>query len=137
VKKLRLDNRGFASAEFIFIALIVLVVIGGLTALVSSSQEKTQTGSLGEARILGEKIAETVNTAYVHGDGYSVNLTLPVSPNITASVNSPPHYVTVFYGGQSISIKLIPQNVPTINLSSNHVYTVTNTNGSITIQQIT
>lgn len=134
---MRLDNRGFASAEFIFITLIVLVVIGGLTALVSSSQDKTQTGSLGEARILGEKIAETVNTAYVHGDGYSVNLTLPASPNITASVNSPPNYVTVSYGGQSISVKLIPKNVSTTNLSSNHIYTVTNTNGNIAIQQIT
>ena len=136
MKKLRLDNRGFASAELIFITLIVLIVIGGLAALVSSSQDKTQTGSLGEARILGEKIAETVNTAYVHGDGYSVNLTLPVSPDITASVNSPPHYITVLHGVQNISIKLIPQNVQAATLSSNHIYTVTNTNGTIKIQQI-
>jgi len=133
---LRLDDRGFASAEFIFITLIVLVVIGGLAALVSSSQDKTQTGNLGEARILGEKIAETINTAYTHGNGYSVNLTLPTSPNIIASVNNPPHYVNVSYGGQSIPIKLIPQNVQTIDLTSNHIYTVTNTDGNITIQQI-
>jgi hypothetical protein len=137
VKKLRLDDRGFASAEFIFITLIVLIVIAGFAGLISSSQEKTDTGNLGEARIIGEKIAEAINTAYVHGDGYSVNLTVPPTPEITASVNKPPNYVTVFYNGQNISVKLIPKNVQTIDLSSNHVYTVTNTNGIITIQQIT
>lgn len=139
MKKLRLDDRGFASAEFIFITLIVLIVIAGFAGLISSSQEKTDTGNLGEARIIGEKIAEAINTAYVHGDGYSVNLTVPPSPNITVAVNTPPNYITVAYKGQDIQIKLIPKNVQSIdgNLISNNNYTVTNNNGIIIIQQIT
>jgi hypothetical protein len=136
VKNLRLDDRGFASAELIFVTLIVLMIIVGFTGLITSSQEKTQTGNLGEARIIGEKIAEAINTAYIYGDGYSVNLTLPPSPDITASVNNPPNYVTVIYGSQNVSIKLIPKNVQNIDLTSNHIYTVTNSNGTIKIQLI-
>ena len=92
-----LDNRGFASAEFIFVTLIALIIMGGMVTLISSEMDKTQIGSLGQARILGEKIATTINTAYANGKGYSIDLSIPSTPVVTISVNNvTPGYVNCF-----------------------------------------
>ena len=71
-----LDNKGQASAEFIFITLIAVIVIGSLVSVIGSNQAKTQVGDLGAATVMGQKIAETVNTAYINGNGYSLTLNL-------------------------------------------------------------
>ena len=71
-----LDNKGQASAEFIFITLIAVIVIGSLVSVIGSNQAKTQAGDVGAANIMGQKIAETVNTAYINGNGYSLTLNL-------------------------------------------------------------
>ena len=41
----------------------------------------------------GEMAAETINTVYTNGAGYSVNLTIP--SNMTLVINNPPGYITV------------------------------------------
>jgi len=133
------DDKGQASAEILFISLIVFIVIASFVSITNNAALKTQTGSLGEARMQGEKIVEGINSAYMHGDGYSLNITIPPTPNITAHVNNPANYVTVVYQGQTITIKLMALNVQSTDITSdplaqsNSIYTITNRNGTINI----
>lgn len=85
----------------------------------------------------GEKIAEGINSVYTHGSGYYINITIPPSPYFTAQINQPANYITVVYQGQSILIKVIPNNLTTYTISSdplgknNIIYTIYNSNGTI------
>jgi len=143
---MKLDDKGQFSAEFILISLIVLIILGGLVSLVGSNMDKTQTADNGGARIMGEKIAETINTAYVGGNGYSIDLDLktmnqelsstgnPFSFTANISPVSDGYVVLVSNAGISSSIKLIPKKfIGTKTLSNNNVYHVKNVNGTINI----
>ena len=146
-----LDNKGQASAEFIFITLIVIVIIGGLVSVVGSNQDKTQIGDLGGANALGQKIAETVNTVYINGNGYSIDLDLrtlnqqmsttgnPYSITAVISNAQVPSIVSVTTGGNTATVNLIPTNFTGTynNMNNNHVYRITNiNNGTIQITQL-
>ena len=132
------DNRGFASAELNFVTLIALIILGGMITLISTEMDKTQIGNLGQARILGEKIATTINTAYANGKGYSIDLSIPTTPYTISVYNSTPNSnVTVSNGGKSVAIKLIPQNVMPITLTSNTKYHVINDGSAIKFIQYT
>ena len=140
------DNKGQASAEFIFITLIVLIIIGGLVSLISGTMDQSQAGDVGGARIIGEKIAETINTVYINGNGYSIDMDLRTM-NTALSTNSNPFaftatinsisgskVVTVVTGANSININLIPKNINgTTTLNNNNVYHVQNVNGTVQI----
>ena len=143
-----LDNRGQASAEFIFITLIAVIVIGSLVSVIGSNQAKTQAGDIGSATVIGQKIAETVNTAYINGNGYSLTLNLST---LNSGLNSSAYpfaftgaisnstgtgVLTVTTGASSVNINLIPtkfNGTSFSNLDNNHKYTVTNINGTIQI----
>jgi uncharacterized protein (UPF0333 family) len=122
-----LDEDGSASVEFLFVTLVVLIIMGGFVSLVANEMGQTSTGNLAQARMTGETTAETINTVYTNGIGYSVNLTVPSNMNIT--INNPNGYVTVNSAGQSVSVKFIPLNVQNKTLTSG-TYTVTSTNNS-------
>ena len=143
-----LDNKGQASAEFIFITLIAVIVIGSLVSVIGSNQDKTQIGDVGGATIMGQKIAETVNTAYINGNGYSLSLNLstlnstmnssayPFSFTAVISNSTGSGVVTVSTGAGNVAINLIPTkfNGSALNkLNNTGVYTVTNVNGTIQI----
>jgi uncharacterized protein (UPF0333 family) len=141
-----LDNKGQFSAEFILISLIVIIIIGGFVSLIGSTMDKTQTANNGGARILGEKIAETINTVYINGNGYSADLDLrtmnnvlssnsvPFSFTATISNSSGTEIVTVSTGSSTSTINLIPKQISgTITMTNNNVYKVKNVNGSILI----
>jgi hypothetical protein len=123
-----LDEKGFASAELIFVTLIVIVIIGGLVNFISTETNQSQTGNMGQARVTGENIAEVVNTVYTNGPGYTINLTIPAT--LTAIVTGSTHSVTVIYKGQSIIVNLIPTNINDTTLT-NGTYNVKNNNGTI------
>ena len=140
------DNKGQFSAEFIFVTLIVLVIMGGFISLIGSTQDKSQTGDTGGARILGEKIAETINTVYINGNGYSIDLDLrtlnqalssggnPFAFTATISNSSGNGVVTVSTGGQNVNVNLIPKKFNgTSNLNNNNLYHIKNVNGTIQI----
>lgn len=136
--QLGLDQRGQASIEFILVTLVALIIIGGMVSIVSNESQMTQTGDLAQARITGEKIAEVINTVYINGPGYNINLTVP--NNMTVYVNNPTGNTTILTvisnaTGQNISVKLIPKNVQNVTLSSGNVYRVfyNATSGIITI----
>ena len=139
------DNKGQASAEFIFITLIVIIIIGGMVSLIGSTQDKTQSSNVGAARVMGEKIAETVNTVYINGNGYNIDLDLTTLNSAMSTGSNPFIYtatiinntglVTVNTGGGNVDIKIVPKKFSsgTITLNNNNVYHVTNVNGTIQI----
>ena len=142
------DDKGQASAEFIFVTLIAIIVIGSLVSVIGSNQEKTQAGDIGVANVMGQKIAETINTAYINGNGYSLTLNLSTLNNgmnstaypfaFTAAISNSTGtgVVTVTTAVSSVGVNLIPTkfNGSAIgNLNNNYAYTVTNINGTIQI----
>jgi len=127
-----LDERGFGSIEFIFITLIVMILLVGLSNLVNSETGQMQTGDIAQTKMTGEKMAEIVNTVYRNGAGYTISMAVPTS--MTVFVNNPAGYLTVLSTstGANMSIKIIPKNIQTITLSSGNVYNVTQkANGTI------
>ncbi|WJI08749.1 hypothetical protein FGU46_00895 [Methanobacterium sp. CWC-01] len=131
-----LDQKGLASAELLFITLVALVIFGGMVSLVSSGMEKTETASLAEARIVGEKIANNINSVHINGNGYSSNMTIPADPDITATVNNSTGYLTVVYQGKNIDIKLIPSKIDSKTMTSGHKYRVYNQNGAVKFEDV-
>ncbi|MCE5215287.1 MAG: hypothetical protein LLF83_11290 [Methanobacterium sp.] len=132
-----LDEKGFGSAEFIFVSLIALLLIAGLSTLVSNEINQTKTGDIAQTRITGEKIAEIINTVYIKGIGYTI--TLPVPTNTTVYVDDPEGFLTIYSSsnGANISIKVIPKNIEKTTLDGDQTYNVThNTDGSITFNQL-
>ncbi len=138
---LDLDDKGQGSVEVLLVILIVFIITVIFIGVITSATEKAETGSLAEARMQGEKIAEAINSVYTHGSGYYINITIPPSPNITALVNQPVNYITIVYQGQQIPIKVIPKNLTTSNITSdpnginNIIYTIYNINGTIYIKK--
>jgi len=134
---LHLDNRGIATADLLFATLIFLVIALSLVNLISSEMDKTQTAELGKARMLGERIAGAINTVYINGRGYSINITLPNDFDFTAYVNNTTGYVTVIYNSKLINVKLIPNNnLTNVTMSRGERYQIKNNNGTIVFQKI-
>ena len=139
------EDKGQASAEFIFITFIVIVLVGGLVSLVGSNQVKTQAGDVGGARVMGEKIAETINTVYINGNGYSISMNLTTLNqgmtstaypfNFTATVsNSSGKGIVTINTSPNVIVNLIPTRINgTSSLNNNGVYKVTNVNGTVQI----
>lgn len=127
------DNKGQVSAELILATIIFLAIALSFINLASNEMDKAQTGKLGEARMLGEKIAGIINTVYNNGPGYSINLDLPNADelNFTATVNHT-GYVTMQYGAQTIQIKLIAKDyLEDKVMNPGERYKVYNDNGTI------
>lgn len=127
-----LDSKGQASAELILATVVFMVIALSLFQLASSEMDKTDSGNLGQVRMIGESVAETINTVYINGPGYSANLTLPSSPaNYTVNVNSNGN-LSVFYHTNNITIKLIPTSIQSFSMKNNGTsYQVINNNGTI------
>ena len=127
-----LENKGQASAELILATVLFMVIAVSLIQLASSEMDKADTGNLGQARMIGESVAETINTVYINGPGYSANLTLPSSPaNYTVYVYSNGN-LSMFYHNNNITIKLVPTNVQSFSMTNNGTpHQVTNNNGII------
>lgn len=138
VKKVGLDKKGQASVELLFITLIFLIIMAGILTLISSEMNQTQTGELGKARVLGEKMAGAINAVNVAGSGYSANFTIPVNvtdPPSTIIINNATKSVDLIYNGNKISIKVIPNNLTTFNTTTSTttdiIITIKNQNGNI------
>ena len=135
-KKMFSDKKGQVSAELILVTLIFLLIAGSFINLASSGMNKTQTGNLGEVRMLGERIAETVNMVYINGNGYSINLNLPNDTIYKVYVNNS-GFINMEYNSQNITIKLIPQSsIQNIVMNNGQKYIVKNNNGTINFTQI-
>lgn len=125
-----LDNKGVLSAELIFVTLIFVIIAGSFISLVSSGMDNTQTADLGQARMIGERIAGTINMVYRNGDGYSANLTLPDDFDYKVHVYSTGN-MSVVYNSKNINIKLIPTTLQSFEMNEGTTYQVKNDNGTI------
>lgn len=133
-----MDFKGQISVDLLFATLIAIIIVGSFVALITGGTEKTQTAEFGRARMVGERIAEAINTVYINGRGYNLNLTMPATSDLdmTADVTST-GYVNVAYQGRTTSIRLIPRtNITSATLSSGNVYNIRNNNGTITITEL-
>ncbi|MGI6464840.1 hypothetical protein [Methanobacterium sp.] len=137
MKKLDLDKKGQATAELLFIIFIFLIIIGGTLTLINSEMNQTQTGELGKARALGEKMAGAINAVYVQGSGYSVNFTIPgnlTNPASVIVVNNTTKSIDIIYNGNKVNVKVIPNNLTTFTTTSNttdKIINIKNQNGKI------
>jgi hypothetical protein len=139
------DNKGQASAEFIFITLIAMIVIVSIVGVIGSNQAKTQTGDVGSATIMGQKIAETINTVYINGPGYSITMNLSTLNqgmnsaaypfSFTAIVsNSTGAGIVTINTNPNVNVNLIPSKINgTSTLNNTGVYIVKNVNGTVQI----
>jgi hypothetical protein len=136
---MRLDDKGIATVELLFVTLVVLVVMGAMLSLVSNELNQEQIGTLGESRISGENIAEALNTVYTNGNGYSVTIRLDPDPAFTAVIESSgsSSNLTVFNGGKNVTISIIPKQFNnSYTLTSGKNYRITNDNGTIGIIEL-
>ena len=130
-----MDDKGIASVDLLLASLIALIVIGSFVSLISSETGYVQTSELGKARILGERVATTINTVYTNGNGYSANLTLPTDFNYTILVQTNGS-LRVTYNSQNIYIKVIPKSINTVTMNPGQRYRISNVNGTITFTLI-
>lgn len=136
------DDRGLASAELLFVTVVVLIIIGSTLSLVNNQINVANSGEWGQARVLGEKLAEAINTVYTNGNGYSILFNIPpISdgyPAVTANVTNT-SVITMYLGGTSsknIKINIIPKNVVNTIMTNSHTYNISNMNGTINITQV-
>lgn len=137
--KMRLDDRGMATAELIFATFIALVVIGAMLGMVSDEINQNQVGNLGESRISGESIAEALNTVYINGNGYSAVIRLDPDPPFTAVIDSTGNSsnLTIFNSGQNVTIPIIPKRFnSSYTLTSGSNYQINNNNGTLGIIEL-
>jgi hypothetical protein len=140
------DEKGLASAELLFVTIVALVIIAGTLSLINNQIDIANSGEWGQARVLGEKLAETINTAYINGNGYSILFNIPVTsssyPYVTANVtnSSGTGNIIMYLGGTSstkkITINIVPKNIQNATMTNNHTYNIKNNNGTINITQI-
>lgn len=136
---MKLDNKGMATAELLFVTLIALVVIGSMLSLVTTGINNQEIGSLGESRIAGETIAEALNTAYINGNGYSITIHLDPDPVFTAEIASAGNSstLTVYNSGKNVTIPIIPKRFnSSYTLSSGKDYQIINIDGNLNIIEL-
>ncbi|AXV39317.1 hypothetical protein [Methanobacterium sp. BAmetb5] len=133
---MKLDDKGMATAELLFVTLIALVIIGSMLSLVSNEINQQQIGNLGEPRMAGENIAAALNTVYNNGHGYSVTIHLDPDPSYSALIQSAGNSsnLTIFTSGKNVTIPILPKRFnSTYTLSSGNNYQISNVDGTIYI----
>jgi len=102
-----------ASAEFvlIFMFLLAALVIG-----VMMSYNKTYEVSQSQIRLESDKIlikaANSINTAYLEGSGFSINITLPETLlGLNYSMQIDNNRVLLFYNNMTYSKSLLTRNI--------------------------
>ncbi|MCK9150652.1 hypothetical protein [Methanobacterium alcaliphilum] len=126
-----MDSKGIASVDLLLATLVAFVIFGSFISLISTETSNVETSELARTRIVGEKIASAINTAYMGGNGYKVNITIPGDFNYSAIVRSN-GTLAMGYKGQSFDILLIPRtNISYTNMTPGKGYTIRNTNGYI------
>ena len=134
---MHLDKKGQASAELILVTVVFMVIALSLINLTSSEMDKSDTGNLGQARMIGESLAETINAVYINGPGYSANLTLQNLSNsagYTVYIYNTTGNMSVIYHSNNITIKLVPMNVTTVLMTNGTTHQVINNIGAIIIK---
>lgn len=128
-----MDSKGIASVDLLLATLVAFVIFGSFVSLISTETGNVQTSELAQTRVIGERIASTINTVYTSGNGYTVNMTLP-NDNLTYTAQVKTNgTLTMTYNGQSFDILLTPRtNISAVTMTHGQRYKITNNNGTIT-----
>ena len=72
------DNRGFFSIDALFaVTLLLLVSASFLNVYEGRKQAAELMGARSEAKLVGEKLAATINTVYANGSDFELRVNLP------------------------------------------------------------
>lgn len=130
------DNQGVATVDLLFATLIAMIIIGSLISIIGGETDRAATSELGRARMVGERVATTINTVYTNGRGYSANITIPSDMDIKVDVTTN-GWVKVNYASSTIDIRLVPKtNINSVTMSTGEKYTAFNDNGTIKFTKI-
>lgn len=130
-----MDQKGIATADLLFATLIAVVIFASLLSTIGNEVAMTQTGDLGQARMIGERLASSISTVFINGNGYSMNITLPNEINYNLNVNNSGLFV--IFNGKQVKINLIPKaNISSVNMTQGQKYLIKNNNGTITFTLI-
>lgn len=130
------DNQGVATVDLLFATLIAMIIIGSLISIIGGETDRAATSELGRARMVGERVATTINTVYTNGRGYSANITIPSDMDIKVDVTTN-GWVKVNYAGSTIDIRLVPKtNINSVTMNKGEKYTAFNDNGTIKFTKI-
>ena len=132
-----MDSRGIMTIDLIFASLLILIIIGGILSVVSERMDAvSSTDKLGNARMITENVAESINKVYSGGNGHTVTISLPANisnRNYYLMVNSSGIFVLIdgmvgksFINPKKISYsdKLIES---TVSMYGNRSYIIKNT----------
>jgi hypothetical protein len=131
-----MDIKGWVTLDFIATLIIVFLTIQSIVAIVSERMETVNSiEDIGEAKILVENIAETLETVYVNGEGYYTIYNMP--PKISGKsyiidVNS--REVLIKFNGKTgcahlTSMKIsnsIYYDSPSVQMNENQIYNISN-----------
>jgi uncharacterized protein (UPF0333 family) len=137
-----MDNGGQLSADFLFATLILIIVVGALTNIVSSGIDTANNAQLSEAKAIGENVAEAINSAYTNGEGHYIIVNLNGDLNYILMINngsiSSNATVAVQFNNKTMISYLIPKsaNVNQITMKPNETYRINNTNGLVTFSKL-
>ncbi len=119
-----MDCHGALSIDFLFSILMVIVVMGSLSTIVSDGMDMAkQSDELGNARMLAEYIAEAIDQTYSGGNGHGIRIVTP--PQIggkyyMVTVNSSGVFIKT--GGRGGQAHLVPQKISgSLSLNSSDV----------------
>jgi len=130
-----MDQKGIATADLLFATLIAVVIFASLLSTIGNEVAMTQTGDLGQARMIGERLASSISTVFINGNGYTMNITLPNEINYNLNVNNSGLFV--IFNGKQVKINLIPKaNISSVNMTQGQKYLIKNNNGTITFTLI-
>lgn len=135
VLNVSMDQKGIATADLLFATLIAVVIFASLLSTIGNEVAMTQTGDLGQARMIGERLASSISTVFINGNGYTMNITLPNEINYNLNVNNSGLFV--IFNGKQVKINLIPKaNISSVNMTQGQKYLIKNNNGTITFTLI-
>lgn len=130
-----MDQKGIATADLLFATIIAIVIFASLISTIGNEVAMTQTGDLGQARMIGERLASSINTVFINGNGYTMNITLPNDINYNLNINNSGLFV--ISNAKQLKINLIPKaNISSVNMTQGQKYLIKNNNGTITFTLI-
>lgn len=126
-----MDIGGQLSADFLFATLLLIIILGALTSIVSSGMDTANNAEFAKAKVLADSVSRSINSVYTNGEGQYLAFSFPKDFNYTVTINN--NGVTVTYKGKNAASSLIPKDINTITINPGESYNFTNNDGKMQI----
>lgn len=119
-----MDCRGALSVDFLFSVMMVIMVMGSLSTIISERVDMAeQSDELLNARMLAEYIAGAIDQTYSGGNGHGIRVVTPSQiggKHYLVTVNSSGVFIKI--GGREGQAHLVPQKISgSLSLNSSDV----------------